>query len=167
MRQIELISTGGTIEKTYNEATGELANHRSVVEKMLRRLKLLDTEVHHRALMHKDSLLMTDDDRRLIVKAVSAAVELSDAAIVLHGTDTLCLTGETLHRELPRLTKPVILTGAMRPYEMTRSDALQNLTEALLASSLLPAGVYAVAHGRALKFPGVVKDRELGSFRRA
>ncbi len=167
MRHIELITTGGTIEKTYDEATGELTNRRSMVERMLRRLKLMDTEIHHRALMHKDSLLMTDDDRRLIFKAVRAALELSDAVVVLHGTDTLCVTGETLHKDIPDLTKPVILTGAMRPFEMSRSDALQNLTEALLATSLLPAGVYAVAHGRALKFPGVIKDRELGSFRRA
>lgn len=166
MRHIELITTGGTIEKTYDEATGELANRKSVVERMLRRLKLTDTEVHHRALLHKDSLHMTEDDRRLIVKAVRAALGLSDAVLVLHGTDTLSVTGETLHRELGAVEKPVILTGAMRPYEMTRSDALQNLTEALLASSLVPAGVYAVAHGRALKFPGVIKDRELGTFRR-
>lgn len=166
MRRITLITTGGTIEKTYDEATGELTNRRSVVERMLRRLKLTDTEVHHRALLHKDSLLMTDDDRSLIVKAVRAALGLSDAVVVLHGTDTLSVTGETLHKELVSLDKPVILTGAMRPYEMTRSDALQNLTESMLAASLLPPGVYAVAHGRALKFPGVIKDRERGTFRR-
>lgn len=167
MRHIELITTGGTIEKTYDEATGELTNRRSVVERMLRRLKLMDTEVHHRALLHKDSLLMTDDDRRLIVKAVRAALGLSDAVVVLHGTDTLCVTGETLHRELTDLDRPVVLTGAMRPYEMNRSDALQNLTESMLAASLLSPGVYAVAHGRALRFPGVIKDRDLGTFRRA
>lgn len=167
MRHIELITTGGTIEKTYDESSGEMVNRRSVVERMLRRLKLMDTEIHHRALLHKDSLHLTDDDRRLITKAVIAALELSDAVVILHGTDTLSVTGETLHRELNGLGKPVVLSGAMRPFEMTRSDALQNLTEALLATSLLPAGVYAVAHGRALKFPGVVKDRSLGTFRRA
>lgn len=167
MRHIELITTGGTIEKTYDEATGELVNRSSLVERMLRRLKLMDTEIHHRALLHKDSLQLTDDDRRLITKAVNAAMELSDAVVILHGTDTLCVTGETLHRDLTNPRKPVILTGAMRPFEMSRSDALQNLTEALLATSLLEPGVYAVAHGRALKFPGVVKDRGLGTFRRA
>lgn len=164
MRHIELISTGGTIEKTYDERSGELVNHRSVVERMLRRLKLMDTEVHHRALLHKDSLHLTDEDRQLVVKAVRAAMTLSDAVVVLHGTDTLHLTGETLLKELGPPRVPVVLTGAMRPYEMTRSDALQNLTESILASSLLAPGVYAVAHGRALKFPGVVKDRERGTF---
>ena len=59
---------------------------------------------------------------------------------------------------------PVVLTGAMRPFEMERSDAFQNLTEAIFATGVLSPGVYCVAHGRALAFPGVVKDREGGRF---
>jgi L-asparaginase len=47
---------------------------------------------------------------------------------------------------------------------MRASDALQNLTEALFASGVLSPGVYCVAHGRALMFPGVVKDRSKGCF---
>ena len=54
---------------------------------------------------------------------------------------------------------PVVLTGAFRPFEMQQSDALQNLTEALLATSLLEPGIYCASHGRALRFPGVRKDR--------
>ena len=52
----------------------------------------------------------------------------------------------------------------MRPYEMKRSDAMQNLTEAIFAAGVLPPGVYVVAHGRALAFPGVVKDIDRGTF---
>ena len=59
---------------------------------------------------------------------------------------------------------PVVLTGAMRPFEMKRSDALQNLTEALFATGVLGPGVYVVAHGRALPFPGVRKDKDSGTF---
>ena len=58
----------------------------------------------------------------------------------------------------------MVLTGAMRPFEMKRSDALQNLTEAIFATDVLPAGVYCVAHGRALRFPGPRKDRQRGTF---
>ena len=39
----------------------------------------------------------------------------------------------------------VVLTGAIRPFEMKRSDALQNLTEAIFATGLLAPGVYCVA----------------------
>jgi len=166
MRRIALLTTGGTIEKVYDEFTGKLVNRGSIVRRMLARLKLVDTEVHHRELMSKDSLEMTDEDRRSVVEAARAAAAAGEAVVILHGTDTLCQTGELLARELPdaSLRVPVILTGAMRPFEMEQSDALQNLTEALFATSLLAPGVYVVAHGRAIKFPGVVKSYEEGTF---
>lgn len=164
MRHVELITTGGTIEKTYDEFTGELSNRGSIVQRMLRRLKLPDTQVHIRELLRKDSLQMTEDDRGLIVDAARSASALRDAVVILHGTDTLSVTGERLCGEIRSPRVPIVLTGAMRPFEMKGSDALQNLTEALLASSLIAPGVYAVAHGRALRFPGVVKDRDSGTF---
>lgn len=170
MRHLTLITTGGTIEKTYNEASGSLENRRSLVRLMISRLRLEDTAVSIVELMSKDSLHMTDDDRRRIVEAVhtagaSASLPTEAAGvIILHGTDTLHLTGEALHAAYPAPRIPIVLTGAMRPFEMKRSDAMQNLTEALFAAGTLPPAVYAVAHGRALRFPGVTKDRERGTF---
>ena len=52
----------------------------------------------------------------------------------------------------------------MRPYELRATDALQNLTEALLAVQLLPPGVYVAMHDQVLQFPGVTKDRSAGTF---
>jgi L-asparaginase len=170
MRYITLITTGGTIEKTYDEGTGTLENRRSIVRRMLTRLRLEDTQVSCQELMSKDSLVMTDEDRAAIVTAVrnAAAVSPRPAGIViLHGTDTLNVTGERLAAELKPCPVPVVLTGAMRPFEMTRSDALQNLTEAVFAAGVLAPGVYCVAHGRALAFPGVVKDRVKHTFVKA
>jgi L-asparaginase len=163
-RSITLITTGGTIEKTYDESTGQLVNRGSLLRRVLRRLRLEDTTISIIELMSKDSLLMTDDDRGRIAEAVrlAAASAETTGVVVLHGTDTLVQTGERLLRDpAPRI--PVILTGAMRPYEMTRSDALQNLTEAIFAAGVLSPGVYCVAHGRSMRFPGVRKDRERGT----
>jgi L-asparaginase len=170
MRHLTLITTGGTIEKTYDERSGSLENRRSLVRLMLGRLRLEETTVSIHELMSKDSLHMTDDDRRRIVEAVHAAGASASLAtecagiVILHGTDTLQLTGEALFAAYPAPRVPIVLTGAMRPYEMKRSDALQNLTEALFAAGTLPPGVYAVAHGRSLRFPGVAKDRDRGTF---
>src|SRR3954466_14299813 len=44
VRKITLITTGGTIEKTYDEHTGELANRRSLVRRMLSELRLGGTQ---------------------------------------------------------------------------------------------------------------------------
>ncbi|HVR28967.1 MAG TPA: asparaginase domain-containing protein [Thermoanaerobaculia bacterium] len=172
MRRITVITTGGTIEKVYDEPTGGLVNRASQVRRMLAELRLEDTEISVLELMSKDSLEMTDADRRRIVDAarVAGAEDASagaDGVVILHGTDTLADTGELLHRELANLTVPVVLTGAIRPFEMKRSDPLQNLTEALFATGALAPAIWVVAHGRALRFLGVRKDRETGTFVRA
>ncbi len=169
-RRIAVLTTGGTIEKTYDEYTGELANHRSIVRRKIERLRLSATRVGVTELMSKDSLELTDGDRRAILEAVRRT--LSDdpkptGVVILHGTDTLAKTGTLLHAELGKLAVPVILTGAMRPFAMARSDGVQNLTEAIFATGVLGPGVWCVFHGRALPFPGVVKDRSRGTFVRA
>ncbi|MFO0831115.1 MAG: asparaginase domain-containing protein [Phycisphaerales bacterium] len=165
MRHLTLITTGGTIEKTYDEQSGSLENRRSIVDRMVRRLRLEDTSISTIELMSKDSQLMTPEDRETIAETVEAVLRVRPAGIViLHGTDTLTLTGEHLQRKFPTPAVPIILTGAMRPFEMRRSDALQNLTESLMAAGILAPGVYCVTHGRALQFPGVVKDRPRATF---
>ena len=170
MRHLTLITTGGTIEKTYDEQTGELSNRSSVVRRMLKRLRLEDASVSIIELLSKDSLHMTDDDRDSIVKALDACgadrppPAPGSGVVILHGTDTLTITGEYILKNLKTIAVPIVLTGAMRPFEMTRSDALQNLTEAAFAVGVLPPGVYCVAHGRVLAVPGVRKDRERGTF---
>jgi len=168
VRKITLITTGGTIEKTYDEHTGELANRQSIVRRMLDELRLEETEVKVTEVMSKDSLEMTDADRVLILEAVRVTGACEDGptqgVVVLHGTDTLALTGEHLYAHLGIPRVPVVLTGAMRPFEMKHSDAFQNLTEAIFATGVLPPGVYCVAHGRALAFPGVRKDTQRGTF---
>lgn len=167
MRHITILTTGGTIEKTYDEFTGELVNQRSLVRRMLRRLRLDDTQIDVVELMSKDSLDLTDDDRAEILRAVKIALAKDpapDAMLILHGTDTLAATGEMLLREIPAPPVPIILTGAMRPFQMTRSDGVQNLTESIFATGTLAPGVWCVFHGKALRFPGVVKDRGRGTF---
>ncbi len=170
MRHVTLITTGGTIEKTYDEQTGGLANRRSLVRRMLRRLRLEDITINIVELLSKDSLDITDEDRTRIVDAArtfgadAGSTLDTDGIVILHGTDTLTITGQWLHERIASPRVPIVLTGAMRPFEMTRSDALQNLTESIFAVGVLTPGVYCVAHGRALAFPGVVKDRQRHTF---
>lgn len=159
-RRIALISTGGTIEKTYDSMSGVLRNAVNVLDIMLERLDLRGVEVVRVPLMNKDSLEMTPADHASI--AAHACTIEADGVVVVHGTDRLSVSGELTYTHRP--DRPVVFTGAMRPYELRTTDALQNLTEAMLAVQLLPAGVYVAIHNQVLEFPGVRKDKARGTF---
>lgn len=162
--RIALISTGGTIEKTYNELKGVLHNEFSELDVMLASLQLEGVEIVRVPIMNKDSLDMSEADHRLIAETVGAMAKGHDGVVVVHGTDRLANTGEAIVGLLGTPPVPVVLTGAMRPYVMRHTDATQNLTEALLAVQLAEPGVYVALHNKILRFPGVVKDRANGTF---
>lgn len=163
-RRIALISTGGTIEKTYDELSGVLANQVSVLDVMLASLELRGVEVQRVALMNKDSLEMTADDHTLIAETAARLARETAGVVIVHGTDRLAATGERVVELAGTPASPIVLTGAMRPYELRSTDALQNLTEALLAVQILPPGVYVAMHNQVLQFPGVTKDKQAGTF---
>ncbi len=163
-RSVALISTGGTIEKTYDEFRQVLANKVSVLDVMLASLELEGVEIARVPLMNKDSLEMSDEDHTLIATTAGKMAESHDGVVVVHGTDRLAKTGDRMVALLGTPRVPIVLTGAMRPYELRSTDAMQNLTEALLAVQLLSPGVYVVMHNAVLQFPGVVKDPQRGMF---
>lgn len=164
--RVALISTGGTIEKTYDELEGVLSNEVSVLQVMISKLKLEGIQLERVSLMNKDSLEMTPADHQLIATTALEKAEVFDAVIIVHGTDRLAVTGDLIHSMNPNPRVPILLTGAMRPYVMRTTDALQNLTEAFLACQLAAPGVYVAMHNKLLRFPGVVKDKECGTFLR-
>ena len=163
-RRIALISTGGTIEKTYDELSGVLANHVSVLDVMLVSLELRGVEVQRVQLMNKDSLDMTPADHTLIAETAARMAQALSGVVVVHGTDRLASSGDRVVELVGTPASPIVFTGAMRPYELRSTDALQNLTEALLAVQLLAPGVYVAMHNQVLKFPGVRKDKDRGTF---
>ena len=163
-RRIALISTGGTIEKTYDELSGVLANHVSVLDVMLVSLELRGIEVQRVQLMNKDSLDMTADDHTLIAETAGRLAREAAGVVVVHGTDRLAVSGHRVVELVGTPVSPVVFTGAMRPYELRSTDALQNLTEALIAVQLCAPGVYVAMHNQVLQFPGVIKDKVLGTF---
>ncbi|MCA9519165.1 MAG: asparaginase, partial [Myxococcales bacterium] len=136
-KRICIISTGGTIEKTYDALRGILTNEVSVLDVMLAGLEHPGLEIARVPLMKKDSLDMTAADHALIAKTAGAMAESFDGVVVVHGTDRLTVTGEKMAADLGTPRVPIVLTGAMRPYEMRATDAHQNLTEALLGVQLL------------------------------
>ena len=167
-KRIAILSTGGTIEKTYNESDGTLNNQRSVLEIMLASLVLHGVVIDRIPVMNVDSQAMEAADHERIVNVAELYAGSHAGLIITHGTDRLQHTGDLLVERLgATLRVPIILTGAMKPYELRTTDALQNLTEALLAVQVMPPGVYVAMHNRVLQFPGVIKDHKRMTFRRA
>ncbi len=164
-KHLALISTGGTVEKTYNEMEGVLHNVYSVLDVMLASLLLEGVEISRVPLMNKDSLQMSDEDHTLIARTAHAMSHQHDGIVIVHGTDRLADTGERICEVVPTPRVPIVLTGAMRPYMLRNTDAVQNLTEALLAAQILEPGVWCVMHDKVLRFPGVLKDYDRMTFR--
>lgn len=163
-KRIAILSTGGTIEKTYDELEGVLTNEVSVLDVMLSQLELGGVDLQRFRLMNKDSLDMSESDHDLIATTALEKATQFDGVIIVHGTDRMANTGERVYSMQPDPPVPIVLTGAMRPYEMRTTDSLQNLTESLLAVQLAKPGVYVAMHNKLLAFPGVKKDRENGTF---
>ena len=87
-----------------------------------------------------------------------------DGVVVVHGTDRLSHTGHRMVSLLGTPRVPIVLTGAMRPFELRTSDAIQNMTEALFAVQIAAPGVWLAMHNQLLPFPGVLKNRDTQGF---
>src|SRR5215213_5150455 len=109
-RRIALISTGGTIEKTYDELSGVLANQVSVLDVMLASLELRGVEVQRVALMNKDSLDMSVEDHTLIAETAVKLARDHAGVVVVHGTDRLAASGERVC-QLGTPASPIVFTG--------------------------------------------------------
>ena len=161
---VRIFITGGTFDKEYDEINGRLFFKDSHVTEMLRLGRcLLPTEP--RTLMMIDSLEMSDEDRALILHSCQTCPE--DRIVITHGTDTMENTARVLGEAFGsgRLTKTVVLTGAMIPYKFGSSDGLFNLGSSLAFAQTLPQGVYVAMNGRYFAWDNVTKDKRTGEFR--
>lgn len=164
MLKVNVITTGGTIEKIYSEQTSTIENLDNKIDRYLGRLRLPDCDVRVMPLMNKDSLEMTDADRTAILGLIKQTLSECSPSVITHGTDTMVQTGLYLKQSLPELKVPIVLTGAMTPLGFEGSDGLQNLTESLFAVRILGPGVFVVMHNQVFPIDRVRKDRETSRF---
>src|ERR1700759_5153538 len=122
MNDICIIATGGTIDKDHDPISESLIFSRySHVPEMLKEFRV--EGLPHEILMLKDSLEMNDADRAALADKIAARPEKK--IVVTHGTSTMPETAEYLKNGVKDRT--VVLTGAMRPFSLLRSDAGFNL----------------------------------------
>ena len=159
---IRLIIAGGTIDKQFNQVTGDLAFGDTHLNEMIKQARYEgDLTIEH--ILMKDSLDMTQDDRDKLAEACLDASE--KRLVVTHGLDTMIESARTIALALVSAPKTVVLTGAMVPYSLgMSSDALFNLGTALAFAQSLPAGVYIAMNGRYFPSDQVQRDTEKGTF---
>ncbi len=159
MNDICILATGGTIDKDHDPITEKLVfTGQSHISDILRECRVKD--VPYQILMQKDSLDITDQDREAMKHAILARTE--EAIVLTHGTSTMAQTAEYLNGAVPG--KTVVLTGAMRPFALLRSDASFNLGGAIVAAQTLPPGVYVAMNGRVFDAAQVRKNIQTGVF---
>lgn len=156
--EIQIITTGGTIDKLYFDAQSEFQVGDPQVVEVLREAHVT-IPYAVRQLMRKDSLDLTDADRRLIRETIAAAPHRH--FVVTHGTDTMLDTARVLQS---LGDKVIVLTGAMQPARFRFTDAVFNIGCAVMAVQLLPPGVYVTMNGRIFDPRRTVKNREQNRF---
>jgi L-asparaginase len=158
LQHLTIITTGGTIDKVYfdDKSTFQIGAPR--IGEILGALGVA-FEFDVVALMRRDSLHMSAEDRDLIRRTIAAQPHRH--VLVTHGTDTMVETARVL-QGLPG--KIIVLTGALNPAAFQDSDAVFNIGCAVGAAQALPDGVYIAMNGRIWDPLRVRKNREANRF---
>ena len=137
-----IITTGGTIDKIYFDDKSDYQVGEPQISQILHAMHVA-FEFEASALMRKDSLHITNDDRKLIRAAIAGST--AGHVLITHGTDTMVETAV----ELKGLEgKTIVLTGALNPARFRDSDAIFNIGCAVGAVQALPPGVYIAMNGK-------------------
>ncbi|MFM1770367.1 MAG: hypothetical protein RJA22_2896 [Verrucomicrobiota bacterium] len=156
--KIHVLTTGGTIDKVYFDARSEYAVGEPQVLEVFR-LAGVGFAFTVESVLRKDSLELTEADRRLIRERVEACG--ADRVLVTHGTDTMVETARVL-AGIPG--KVIVLTGSMQPARFQGSDAAFNIGVAVGALQALGPGVYVAMNGRLFDPERVRKNRDRNCF---
>lgn len=125
--------TGGCYLKTSEAALrppAMLSNLLAMVPE-LKRFAQLEVKV----VMNKDSSNMGPKDWQQLAKVLDANRDCYDAFLIVHGTDTMAFTASALSLMLVGFKRPIVLTGSQLPLAMPRSDARQNLLDAITVAT--------------------------------
>ena len=155
---IQFITTGGTIDKIYFDATSQYEVGESNVEHILGD-GLVNFDYDVVPMFQKDSLEFTDENRQ----ALKEFIESDDASlyVITHGTDTMVETAAKLS-SIPR--KTIILTGSLSPARFKTTDAIFNIGMAVAAVQSVEPGVYLVMNGQVFAEGEVIKNRAANRF---
>jgi L-asparaginase len=158
MQHLTIVTTGGTIDKIYFDAKSDYQIGAPQIGEILTQLGVgFRFEVI--SILRKDSLDITDEDRRLIRSTIEAQPHRH--VLVTHGTDSMVDTARMLG---DIEGKTIVLTGALNPARFQGSDAVFNIGCAVGAVQSLGDGVWIAMNGRIWDPERVRKNRDANRF---
>lgn len=139
-RRVHIVHSGGTIgmvargDGAFTTERGALAEALSAIA------ELQHPELPRVTLEELDPLLDSSDMRphdwqTLADRVAEALRDGADGVVVLHGTDTMAYSASALAFLLENPPGPVVFTGSQLPLGVLRSDARENLINALLVAA--------------------------------
>ena len=162
---LTVLTTGGTIEKVYDEADGSLKNGPSIFrENILSSVRLPNYEIAVYEVFSKDSLDIDDQGREFLRQAIELELRRGNPILVIHGTDTMDKSAEYCKQKILEPGVPIVFTGAMKPIQMRDSDALQNVAGAISSIPLLAPGFYISFHGETFQAGKCRKNKNVMTF---
>jgi L-asparaginase len=155
---IRFVTTGGTIDKIYFDALSQFEIGDSQVKHILTE-GLADFDYEIVPLLQKDSIDMTDEDRRTIRDYIAS--DTAERYVITHGTDTMPETAEVL---AGLSAKTIVLTGALAPARFKSTDAVFNVGMAVATAQVAAPGVYIAMSGQIFSAGEVRKNRAKNRF---
>ena len=150
MKQVLLISTGGTIASTVrkNGLTPTIKP-----KDMLRFIEGINNmcRIETYQLLNLDSTNIQPEHWIDIVKFIKSKYSEYDGFVITHGTDTLAYTSAALSYFIQNSSKPIVLTGSQKPINVDTTDAKKNLKDSIRYSIEDKAsGVHIVFDGKVI-----------------
>ena len=155
-----ILNSGGTLNKRYNARDGEFEVPFDSIA-VIKILNSVESKYDLAGVVFKDSLDMDLDDRKQITNII---MESKDSNfLIIHGTDTMHDTAQFLDEIFD--DRKIILTGAMKPYEIDQSEASFNLGMSMGFLKAKPKnGVYICMNGHIKSWDRLVKNKQIGKF---
>lgn len=155
---LEILTTGGTIDKVYFDKKSNYEVGDPFVEELLHKMNV-NISFKVKSLMRIDSLDMTDIHREVILKYIINSN--ANNFLVTHGTDSIVETAIYLKKITD---KTIVLTGSLKPAIFIDNDAIFNVGSALTSAQILNNGVYIVINGQVFNPDNVRKNLEKNVF---
>ncbi|MFW6137909.1 MAG: asparaginase [Spirochaetota bacterium] len=137
MKKILIIHTGGTfgmipVDSGVTLAPGNIQDQilQSVPE--VGKIARIETVMP----FNIDSSNITLEHWKWLAEYIVKSRQKFDGFVIIHGTDTMAYTASALSFMLLHSPKPIILTGSQRPLSKIRTDARNNLINAVELASL-------------------------------